>query len=95
VSALTYATPFVVSNLGFVAARRRNIERLAALLTHDDKAEPETPTTPCSIPRIGPVCRWSTLEEAGRRVANLACMIVVACRYGRRLVRVRRRPDER
>jgi hypothetical protein len=42
--ALNYATPFVVSNLGFVAARRRNIERLAAILIHDDKAEPETPT---------------------------------------------------
>jgi hypothetical protein len=31
--ALNYATPFVVSSLGFLAARRRrNIERLAALL---------------------------------------------------------------
>jgi hypothetical protein len=33
---LNYATPFVVSSLGFLAARRRrNVERLAALLQEE------------------------------------------------------------
>jgi len=35
--ALNYATPFVVSSLGFLAGRRRrHIERLAALLAETD-----------------------------------------------------------
>jgi hypothetical protein len=35
--AINYATPFVVSSLGFLAARRhRNVERLAALLADRD-----------------------------------------------------------
>lgn len=33
---LNYATPFVVASLGFLAARRRrNVERLVALLQHE------------------------------------------------------------
>jgi hypothetical protein len=37
--ALNYATPFVVSSLGFLAARRRrNVERLVALLGGDEAA---------------------------------------------------------
>ncbi|HEX9546885.1 MAG TPA: hypothetical protein VF942_06080 [Acidimicrobiales bacterium] len=36
--ALNYATPFLVSSLGFLAARRRrNVERLAALLADRDQ----------------------------------------------------------
>ena len=35
--ALNYLTPFVVASLGFLAARRRrNVERLVALLERDD-----------------------------------------------------------
>ena len=34
---LNYATPFVVSSLGYLAARRRrNVERLVALLDRED-----------------------------------------------------------
>lgn len=37
--ALNYATPFAVSSLGFLAARRRsNVERLAALLEERERS---------------------------------------------------------
>ncbi len=40
--ALNYATPFVVSSLGYLAARRRkNIERLVTMLA--ERVEPENP----------------------------------------------------
>jgi hypothetical protein len=43
--ALNYLTPFVVSSLGFLAARRRrNIERLVALLGGPDTTTDEQPT---------------------------------------------------
>lgn len=38
--ALNYLTPFVVASLGFLAARRRrNVERLVALLERDDPSD--------------------------------------------------------
>ena len=38
--ALNYATPFIVASLGYLAARRRrNVERLVALL-EDDQVDP-------------------------------------------------------
>jgi hypothetical protein len=41
--ALNYATPFVVASLGYLAARRRrNVERLVALLDGDDQTGPRT-----------------------------------------------------
>ena len=40
--ALNYATPFVVASLGYLAARRRrNVERLVALLDGDDQTDPQ------------------------------------------------------
>ncbi len=42
--ALNYATPFVVSSLGFLAARRRrNVERLVTLLGDHDTPGDEQP----------------------------------------------------
>jgi hypothetical protein len=39
--ALNFLTPFAVSSLGFLAARRRrNVERLVALLERPDRADP-------------------------------------------------------
>jgi hypothetical protein len=41
--ALNYATPFVVASLGYLAARRRrNVERLAALLRADEAPRRES-----------------------------------------------------
>jgi hypothetical protein len=38
--ALNYLTPFVVASLGYLAARRRrNVERLVALLERDDSPD--------------------------------------------------------
>jgi hypothetical protein len=38
--ALNYLTPFVVASLGYLAARRRrNVERLVALLDRDDSPD--------------------------------------------------------
>jgi hypothetical protein len=42
--ALNYATPFVVASLGYLAARRRrNVERLVALLEGDHQTDPRAP----------------------------------------------------
>ena len=42
--ALNYLTPFVVSSLGYLAARRRrNVERLVALLDNQDKPPHDQP----------------------------------------------------
>jgi hypothetical protein len=39
---LNYVTPFVVSSLGFLGARRRrNVERMAALLREAGEPDPE------------------------------------------------------
>ena len=51
---LNYATPFVVSSLGYLAARRRrNVERLVALLADPPAAEGAGGLQPASAERAG------------------------------------------